>query len=113
MPTDSPPPNRSLYSVRASKQCAPTVTEAQGELEAAERMTFGGIEISALALEFGGGGELSALPPSPVNLVGDRGALKGEFDRAREIALFVGFLREVSQYLCLAARQAELPECTE
>jgi hypothetical protein len=119
---DRPPETAGLLGVSAfcgdgaqlgrGKHCAPAVTEAQGELEAAERVTFGGIEISALALEFGGG-ELSALPPSPVNLAGDRGAFKGEFDRAGEIALSVGLLREVSEYLCLAARQAELPERTE
>jgi hypothetical protein len=82
---DRPPETAGLLGVPAfcgddgklgcGKDCAPTVTEAQRELEAAERMTFGGIEISALALEFGGGGELPALPPSPVDLVGDRGAL--------------------------------------
>ena len=76
-------------------------------------MTFGGIEISALALEFGGTSELSALPPCPADLVGNRGALKGELDRAREVALSVGLLREVSEYLGLAARQAELPKYTE
>src|SRR4051794_21091319 len=95
------------------KHYAPTVTEAQGEIETAECVTFGGIEISALALELGGIGELSALPPCPANLVGDGGALERELDRAREIALSVGLLREVSEYLCLTARQAELPECTE
>jgi hypothetical protein len=55
----------------------------------------------------------TALPPCPANLVRDRGALKCELDRAREIALSVGLLREVSEYLGLAARQAELPKCTE
>jgi hypothetical protein len=55
-------------------------------------VTFGGLEISALALEFGGG-ELSALPPFPVDLAGDRGAFEGEFDRARKIALSVGRAR--------------------
>jgi hypothetical protein len=120
---DRPPETAGLLGVPAlcgddgklgrCKHCAPTVAEAQGKLEAAERVTFGGIEISALALEFGGGGELPALPQSPVNLVGDRGALKCEFDRPREIALSVGLLREVSEYLGLAARQAELAKCTE
>jgi GNAT superfamily N-acetyltransferase len=54
---DRPPETAGLLGVPAfcgddgelgrGKHCAPTVTEAQGELEAAERMTFGGIEISA------------------------------------------------------------------
>ena len=62
-------------------------------------MITGGIESSALALELGGTGELSALPPCPANLVRDRGALKRELDCAREIALFVRLLREVCEYL--------------
>src|SRR5947199_384339 len=64
-------------------------------------------------VELGRSAELSALPPCPANLVGDGGALERELDRAREIAFFVGPLSEVSEYLRLAARQAELPECTE
>ena len=54
-------------------------------------MTFGGIEISALALELGRTSR--AVPLShhaqPI-FVRDRGALKRELDRAREIAFSVG-----------------------
>jgi hypothetical protein len=92
---------------------APAVTETQGELECAERMTFGGIELSQLAFKRGGAVELSALPPCPANLLRDGGALKGELDRVREIAFCVGLLGEVSECLCLATREAELPERTE
>jgi hypothetical protein len=76
-------------------------------------MTACGIESSALELELGGPRELSTLPPCPADLVGYRGALEPELDRAREIALSMGLLREVCEYLGLTATQAELPECTE
>ena len=92
---------------------AATIAEPQREAERGEGVTFGGIKVPVLLLELGGTVELSAFPPCPIDLVGDGGALERELDRAREIALSVGLLREVSEYLRLAARQAELLEGDE
>src|SRR4029077_11388093 len=95
------------------EQDASPVTEAYGELEAADRQIFGAIEISAFALELGGTGELSALPPGPANLVGDRGALERELERARKIALFLVLDRQVPEHLGLTTREAQPPKRTE
>ena len=76
-------------------------------------MTSGGIEIAALALERGSTLELAALPPCPANLVGDRGALKPELDREREIALPWGLSARYPSTCASPRGEARLSECTE
>src|ERR1700712_4994008 len=54
--------------------------------------------------------ELLVLPPGPVDLSGNRGALEGQLDRARKVAVFVRLLRKVCEHLGLATTEAEVPK---
>ena len=112
-PLGVPALHRQNRQLGGSGHHASPVTEGQGELQRPERMLLRGIEVAALAIELGGIAKLACLPPFPVHRVGDFGALERKLARERQIAVFVRLLRQVSEYLGLAARQAELPECTE
>jgi hypothetical protein len=112
---DSPPETPGPLGVSAlhrrnrqlggSEHQASPVSDVPGELQRPERMFLRGIEVAALALEPGGIAGLACLPPFPVHLVDDCGALERELDRERQMVFSVGLLRQVSEYLASPRRR--------